>query len=70
VTGTRDVEQGNGTTSITFENRLHEKSPFGVVNAVWKFERKMNGQVTGTGTTKLTLADTSTTALSELPDRN
>ncbi|MGE5192849.1 MAG: hypothetical protein ACM3U2_10125 [Deltaproteobacteria bacterium] len=70
VTGTRDVEQANGTTSITFENRLHEKSPFGVVSAVWKFERKMNGQVTGMGTTKMTLADTSTTALSELPDRN
>jgi len=70
VTGTRDVEQGNGTTIITFENRLHEKSPFGVVSAVWKIERKMNGQVVGTGTTKMTLADTSTTALSELPDRN
>jgi hypothetical protein len=70
VTGTRDVEQGNGTTSITFENRLHEKSPFGVVSALWKFERKMNGQVVGTGTTKITLADTSTTALSELPDKN
>jgi hypothetical protein len=70
VTGTQDVEQGNGTTTITFENRLHEKAPFGVVSAVWKFERKMNGQVTTTGTTKMTLADTNTTALSELPDRN
>jgi hypothetical protein len=70
VTGTRDVEQGNGTTTITFENRLHEKVPFGVVSAVWKFERKMNGQVVGSGTTKMTLADTNTTALSELPDKN
>ncbi len=70
VTGTQDIEQGNGTTTITFENRLHEKSPFGVVSAVWKFERKMNGQVAGTGTTKMTLVDTGTTALSELPDRN
>ena len=70
VTGTRDVEQGNGTTTITFENRLHEKSPFGVVGAVWKFERKMNGQVVGTGTTRITLVDTGTTALSELADRN
>jgi hypothetical protein len=70
VTGERDIEQGNGTTTITFENRLHEKSPFGVVSAVSKFERKMNGQVTASGTTKLTLADTGTTALSELPDKN
>ena len=70
VTGTREIEGGNGTTTITFENRLNEKSPFGVVSAVWKFERKMNGQVVGTGTTNLKLADTNTTALSELPDKN
>ena len=30
----------------------------------------MNGQVAGNGTTKITLVDTATTALSELPDRN
>jgi hypothetical protein len=70
VTGTREVEQGNGTTTITFENRLNEKAPFGVVSGVWKFERKMNGQVVGSGTTNLKLADTNTTALSELPDKN
>jgi hypothetical protein len=70
VTGNREIEHGNGTTRITFENRLHEKSPFGVVSAVWKFERLMNGQLAGMGTTRITLADTSTTALSELPDRN
>jgi hypothetical protein len=52
------------------ENRLNEKAPFGVVSAVWKFERKQNGQAMGTGTSKLTLADINTTALSELPDRN
>jgi hypothetical protein len=70
VTGTREVEQQNGTTRITFENRLHEKSPFGVVSGVWKFERLVNGQLMGSGTTRITLADTGTTALSELPDRN
>src|SRR5262245_57722178 len=70
VTGNREIEQGNGTTRIAFENRLHEKSPFGIVTAIWKFERLMNGQVVGTGTTRMTLADTSTTALTELPDRN
>jgi hypothetical protein len=70
VTGDREIEQGDGTTRIAFENRLHEKSPFGVVTAVWKFERKMNGQVAGTGTTTMKLVDTGTTALSELPDKN
>jgi hypothetical protein len=60
----------NGSLGVAMENRLNEKAPFGVVSAVWKFERKQNGQVMGSGTSKLTLADTSTTALSELPDRN
>jgi hypothetical protein len=70
VTGNREIEQGNGSTRLTFENRLHEKSLFGIVTAVWKFERVVNGQITGMGTTRMTLADTGTTALSELPDRN
>jgi hypothetical protein len=60
----------NGSLGVAMENRLNEKAPFGVVSAVWKFERKQNGQVMGSGTSKLTLADMSTTALSELPDRN
>jgi hypothetical protein len=71
VSGDYELETGNDTTvSVNFENRLHEKAPFGLVTALWKFEARKNGQAVASGTFKLTLADTSTTALSELPDKN
>lgn len=71
VTGEFEVEGPNGMTIvINFENRLHEKAPFGLVTANWKFELKNNGQSVLTGTFKLTPAETNTTALSELPDKN
>jgi len=71
VSGEYEVESGNGITgSVTYENRLHDKAPFGLVTALWRFEGRKNGQVTESGTFKLTLADTSTTALSKLPDKN
>ena len=70
VTGEQEFQRDNGSLSINFENRLHEKAPFGVVSAVWKFERKTNGQVMGTGTSKMTLAEINTTALTELPGKN
>jgi hypothetical protein len=69
VTGELEFEVEFGTIGISLENRLHEKAPFGLVSALWKFELKNNGQVALQGTFKLTVADTSTTALSELPDR-
>lgn len=71
VTGDTELEGPEGlTVAIHFENRLHEKAPFGLVTANWKFEMKNAGQPLLTGTFKLTPADTSTTALSELPDKN
>jgi len=71
VTGDQEFQGDNGSSlSINFENRLHEKAPFGVVTAVWKFERKTNGQVMGTGSSKMTLAEVNTTALTELPGKN
>jgi hypothetical protein len=69
VTGENEFETDHSTVAIRFENRLHEKAPFGLVNGTWKFEVKNNGQVAIAGTFKLTLVDTSTTALSDLPDR-
>jgi hypothetical protein len=42
--------------------------PFAVVSAVWKFQPRQNGQ--GTGTTEMSLVDTSPAALSELLVRN
>jgi hypothetical protein len=70
VTGEQEFQRDNGTLSINFENRLHEKAPFGVVGAVWKFEAKTNGQVMRSGTNRMTLAEVNTTALTELPGRN
>jgi hypothetical protein len=69
VTGENEFELEDSTVGIRFENRLHEKAPFGLVTGNWKFEFKNNGQVALSGTFKLTLVDTSTTALSDLPDR-
>ncbi|MGE5193891.1 MAG: hypothetical protein ACM3U2_15455 [Deltaproteobacteria bacterium] len=69
ATGEMETESDIGTIVINVENRLHEKAPFGLVSAVWKFEIKNNGQVAVAGTFKLTLADTGATALTELPDR-
>jgi hypothetical protein len=71
VTGQQEIDGPNGLTiGIQAENRLHEKAPFGLVSADWKFDLKANGQVAASGSFKLTLTDISTTALSELPDRN
>jgi hypothetical protein len=69
ATGENEFELEDSTVGIRFENRLHEKAPFGLVTGNWKFEFKNNGQVALSGTYKLTLVDTSTTALSDLPDR-
>ena len=71
VTGDQELEGPGGTQlTINLENRLHEKAPFGLVTANWKFELKANGQSAAQGTFKLTLAEINTTALSELPDKN
>jgi hypothetical protein len=70
MTGEQEFQRDNGSLSINFENRLHEKAPFGVVSAMWKFERKNNGQVMGSGTSKMTLAEINTTAFTELPGKN
>ncbi len=69
ATGEMELESDIGTLAINVETRLHETAPFGLVSAAGKFEIKNNGQVAAAGTFKLTLADTSTTALSDLPDR-
>lgn len=69
VTGAHEFQRDNGNTTINVETRLNEKVPFGVVSALWKFEFQSNGQVMGFGTTKMTLAEINTSALSELPDK-
>jgi hypothetical protein len=68
LSGETALEQGGSTIDLKFEHRLHEKAPFGVVTSTWEFERKNNGQVGESGKFKLTLTDSQTAAVSELPD--
>jgi hypothetical protein len=68
LSGETALEQGGSTIDLKFEHRLHEKAPFGVVTSTWEFARKNNGQVGESGKFKLTLTDTQTAAVSELPD--
>jgi hypothetical protein len=70
ISGDLEFVRENGTVRTHFENRLHEKSPFGVVSAGWKTERTTNGQTMGGRTMKLTLVDINLNALSELADKN
>jgi hypothetical protein len=70
VAGEQEFQRDNGALSINFENRLHEKAPFGVVSAVWKFEAKNNNGQVRSGTSKMTLVEVNTTALTELPGQN
>jgi hypothetical protein len=71
VTGDQEFDGPGGMqVAINLENRLHEKAPFGLVTANWKFQVKANGQAFVQGTFKLTLAEINTTALTELPDKN
>ncbi len=69
ITGDGEFDVENSTIGIHYENRLHEKAPFGVVSAVWKFDIKNNGQVAIAGTLKFIPTDSNTTALSDLPDK-
>ena len=50
VTGANEFEADDSTVVIRFENRLHEKSLFGLVTGNWEFEVKNNGQVALAGT--------------------
>ena len=71
IAGSFEVSPNNDIpVAIQVENRLHEKAPFGLVSANWKFELKINGQTAVSGNMKLTLSDINTTALTELPDNN
>ena len=55
---------------VTFETRLHEKAPFGVVSCRMQFEMKRDGKVLQTvdGTAKL--IDFGKDAKTTLPDHN
>jgi len=52
-----------------FENRLHEKAPFGVVSSAWKVTANVVGKIREFSS-KYTLTGTSENAVSELPNRS
>ena len=53
----------------SYENRLNQKAPFGLVTSFWKIEVRKNAALVEEATIKLTLTDTGSTAVSELPDK-
>ena len=68
IAGVQEYEGPAGLKlNINFENRLHEKAPFGVVSALWKFQITAGGETEYSGTFKLTLRDVTTGVTSNLP---
>jgi hypothetical protein len=53
---------------VTFETRLHEKAPFGVVSSRMTFEMTRDGKVLQTVDATLKLTDFGTDAETALPD--
>lgn len=65
-TGTSTFEAGDQKFEVTYENRLHDKAPFGVVSSRMSFKMFRNGQE-ATGTMTLRLVEVGKGATSELP---
>ena len=70
VTGKLEVPEGDRKVHVDFENRLHERAPFGVVTSTMKFNVKHDGESRESGVIELKLAEIGMGAKSELPDSN
>jgi len=68
VTGWIQYEEGDVQMKVTFETRLHEKAPFGVVSSRMQFEMKSNGKVQQTVDATMKLADFGNGTETLLPD--
>jgi len=68
VAGRGEYQQGRYETHLTFQIRLHEKAPFGVVSARMECEGRRDGQVRESGTVTLNLAEIGDKATTKLPD--
>src|SRR5262245_12381602 len=68
VTGWIQFKEGDRHTKVTFETRLHEKAPFGVVSTRALFEVKRNGKGHETIDGTLKLTDFGKNAKTALPD--
>jgi hypothetical protein len=69
-TGKLVVPEGNRKVHVEFENRLHERAPFGVVTSTMKFSVKQEEETRESGVIELKLAEVGMGAKSELPDSN
>ena len=70
ITGSTTFEEGRGKATAEFENRLHEKAPFGIVQSVIQVSTERDGTTRREGTLTLDLAETGQDAKSKLPDSN
>jgi hypothetical protein len=69
-TGWIQFSEGPLTSKVTFETRLHDKAPFGVLSTRMKFEMSVDGKPQGSIDAAATLTDLGTDAKSALPDHN
>ena len=67
ITAHNVYKQGEATTTVEFETRLHDKAPFGVVSSKLKYDSK-RGDNEEKGTLALDLEETGQDAKSSLPD--
>src|SRR5262245_18466861 len=68
LTGWIRYKEGDLHTKVTFETRLHEKAPFGVVSCRMLFEVKRDGKVQQTIDATAKLSDFGKDAKTALPD--
>src|SRR5262249_566346 len=68
VTGWIQYTEGDLHTKVTYETRLHENAPFGVVSGRMQFEVQRDGKVQQTIDGTLKLIDFGKDAKTALPD--
>jgi hypothetical protein len=68
VTGWIEYKEGDVHMKVTFETRLHERAPFGVMSCRMQFEMKRDGKVLQTVDATAKLADFGRDAKTALPD--
>jgi hypothetical protein len=68
--GRNKAVQGENASHAEFENRLHEKAPFGVVTSRIRIEVRCDGHLNHVVNVSLKLAKVGSTPRSELPDWN
>jgi len=68
VNGWTEFQEGDLHSKVTFDTRLHEKAPFGVVSCRMQFELKREGKLLQTVDATLKLTDHGKDAKTVLPD--